>query len=371
MASASTPRPPRAGWLLLIALALLLAGVQPASASSAWKVTDLKLDEAVIYGVSCTKGLCVGAGTGATPPEGLGSAGVIVSSQHPLAGAAAWKVTLFPRSHLTPQLRDVSCPSTHLCVAVANKGTVLTSSEPMGGRSAWRTVRLPAGSLRHVSCPSPRFCLIAGNRGKFFASTDPAGGAASWRSIPLAEGFAPSGVSCSSKSLCAAVGGFSIFGSGEPLQPTSWQTTSDFDIDAPPSKGVDCPSRYLCLVGGLAGVYVSREPAEAESWARTPLASAETATTAVECVSPEACLVATEIGYVFSSDSPASPDPTWRRSRLPLAFDSSPFALSCSSLSLCVATGHNGLIATSASAFGPTARHLSYSPAREPSSRRW
>jgi hypothetical protein len=349
----------------LAAFALLLSGAPTASANSPWRVTNLHLRETVIYGVSCTSGLCVGAGTGATPPEGLGSAGVIVSSRHPLGGASAWKVALFPRNpRLTPQFRDVSCPNSHLCVAVANKGTVFTSRRPMGGRSAWKLTRLPAGSLRNVSCPSPRFCTIAGNRGKFFTSTDPTGGAGAWRRVQLEAGFAPVGISCASKALCAAVGGYSIFASGNPLGGGPWSTTSDFEATTLPWKGVACPSRSLCLVGAESGVYVSQDPATAGTWALAPLSSAETSTTAVACASAEACLAATELGYVFSSSAPADPS-AWRRSRLPLAFDSSPFAISCAGTSLCVITGRKGLLATSETAFrGETSSLRTWGPIR-------
>src|SRR5215218_5905675 len=175
--SSSSPRSP---WLLLLTFALLLLGA-PASANSSWKVADLHLRASVIYGVDCTPTLCVGAGTGATPPEGIGSAGVIVSSRNPLGGASAWKVT-----------------------------------------------HLPAGSLRNVACPSTRFCLIAGNRGRFFTSTDPTGGPTAWRPIQLEEGFAPVGLSCAGRAVCVVVGGYSIFAGGEPLGVAPWATSSDF-----------------------------------------------------------------------------------------------------------------------------------------------
>jgi hypothetical protein len=318
-------------------------------------VVDLRLKESVIYGVSCPSlDLCVGVGTGATPPEGLGSAGVIVSSRHPRGSASAWKVTLFPRNpRFTPQIRDVSCPTARLCVAVANKGTVLTSTKPMGGRTAWEVTRLPAGSLRKVSCSSVSFCIIAGYYGKFFLTRHPTGGTGAWTPVQLDPSLGPSGISCPSTALCVAVGNSSIFANDQPADPTGpWSTDAEFEILNTPSKGVDCPSRQLCLVGGAGGVFTSREPVTPGSWTLTRLPSAQTSTNAVGCASPQACLVATEFGYVFSSGDPAAGAEAWRRSRLPLAFDSSPFDLSCAATSLCVVTGRNGLIASSSSPFG-------------------
>lgn len=347
-------RTSRNSWLAFsIVVAGLLWATAAASAGSAWKVVDLRLKESVIYGVSCpSTSFCVGVGTGATPPEGLGSAGVIVSSRHPRGPASAWKVTLFPRNpRFTPQIRDVSCPTARLCVAVANKGTVLVSTKPTGGRSAWKVTRLPAGSLRKVSCSSAGFCVIAGYYGKFFVTRHPTGGAGAWAPVQLDPSLGPTGISCPSTALCVAVGNSSIFASDRPADPgVPWSADAEFEILAEPSKGADCPSRALCVVGGRSGVFASTDPATPGSWTLTPLPSAQTSTTAVGCASPEACLAATEFGYVFSSHDPAGGAAAWRRTRLPLAFDSSPFDLACAATTLCVVSGRNGLIASSSSA---------------------
>lgn len=341
-------------FLTAVAIGLLWAPAA-APARSAWKVTDVRLKESVIYGISCpSTNFCVGVGTGATPPEGLGSAGVIVSSRHPRGPASAWKVTLLPRNpRFTPQIRDVSCPTAGLCVAVASEGTVLTSTKPTGGRAAWKVTRLPAGSLRKVSCSSTSFCVIAGYYGRFFVTRVPTGGTGAWDPVQLDPSLGPTGISCPSTALCVAAGNSSIFASDRPADPTaSWSTDAEFEILNAPSKGADCPSRQLCLVGGASGVFTSHEPARPGSWTVAPLPSAQTSTTAVGCASPGACLVASEFGYVFSSRDPEGGAAAWRRTRLPLAFDSSPFDLSCAATTLCVITGRNGLIASSSSPFG-------------------
>lgn len=347
----------RRTWFVLpavVAIGLLWAPAA-ASARPAWKVTDLRLKESVIYGISCpSTNFCVGVGTGATPPEGLGSAGVIVSSRRPRGPASAWEVTPFPRNpHFTPQLRDVSCPTARLCVAVANKGTVLTSTKPMGGRSAWKVTRLPAGSLRKVSCSSASFCVIAGYYGKFFVTRHPTGGTGAWSPVQLDPSLGPTGISCPSTALCVTAGNSSIFASNRPTDPGSpWSVDSEFEILNTPSKGADCPSRQLCLVGGASGVFTSHQPATPGNYTLTSLPSAQTATTAVGCASPEACLAATEFGYVFSSREPAGGAAAWHRTRLPPAFDSSPFDLACATTSLCVISGRNGLIASSSAPLG-------------------
>lgn len=351
-----SPLPRRTWFAFLVVAAIgLLWAPAAAPARSAWTVTDLRLKESVIYGISCpSTNFCAGVGTGATPPEGLGSAGVVVSSRHPRGPASAWNVTLFPRNpRFTPQLRDVSCPAARLCVAVANRGTVLTSTKPMGGRSAWKVTRLPAGSLRKVSCSSVSFCVIAGYYGKFFVTRHPTGGTGAWSPAQLDPSLGPTGISCPSTALCVAAGNSSIFASDRPTDPGSpWSVDSEFEILKTPSKGADCPSRQLCLVGGASGVFTSHQPATPGSWTLTPLPSAQTSTTAVGCASPEACLAATEFGYVFSSREPAGGATAWRRARLPLAFDSSPFDLSCPAETLCIISGRNGLIASSSAPFG-------------------
>jgi len=108
-------------------------------------------------------------------------------------------------------LRDISCPSAHLCAAAAGpSGELLTSTNPSGGRAAWRGAAISpglneniAGELDFVACAFTTLCVAADNLGHVYTSTHPTGPVSAWR----AASFELADVSCPSSSLCVAIEG--------------------------------------------------------------------------------------------------------------------------------------------------------------------
>jgi hypothetical protein len=90
--------------------------------------------------------VAIAAGAGAAPAAGLTwSAPALIDPPPALVNA--------------DDLSGVSCPSTHLCVAVDQSGNVLSTGSPLGGLAQWHVTSLHPGrgtaELTGVSCPGP------------------------------------------------------------------------------------------------------------------------------------------------------------------------------------------------------------------------
>src|SRR5829696_8814005 len=340
---------------VLLALALLLAAAPTAGAG--WRKIDLRVESAVFYGASCTKGLCVVVGMGADPPEGQGSAGLIAAARRPLAGAGAWKpsdwkVTLFnDRRGYVPNFRDVSCPSPRFCLAVANKGRIYTTRHPLHGASAWRPIAIPGlGSLRFASCVSRSLCVVLAYRGQLLVSAAPEGGAEAWRVTDVSglagasDPFAtPSGLDCTSRSFCAAADNETLYVTTDPASE-AWSVSKAFQPPGPNFSAFGCASSALCLGGGFGALLSTTSPSDPNGvWTETPLG--EESLNAIDCPMPSFCAASLAPGEVHFSTSPATGP--WVRSRRFLDRDASLRALSCEAPETCVAGGRNGLIVAS------------------------
>ncbi len=343
--------------LALVSAIALLASAPAAEAS--WRSIHLRdLDESVLYGMDCpTEEVCVGVGTGADPPEGLGSAGIIVSSRRPAGGASAWRasdwrVTRFlAKGDYVPQLRDVSCPTPRLCVAVANKGHILTTEHPLHGASAWKMIQVPgAGSLRSVSCPSRQLCVAGDYYGRVLVSTDPTGGAATWRMSDVGGIGGPAhpfigiaDLSCPSARFCASVDSSTVIASDDP-PAGSWQLIHGFESPTATLYTLECPTASLCLAGGREFIYSSAEPADPlGAWPEA--AVAEGSVRAIDCPTAGFCAATAEAGEVYFTTSPATGP--WARSRRFRSRDAALRSLSCPAPESCLAGGRNGFIAIS------------------------
>jgi hypothetical protein len=270
---------------------------------------------------------------------------------------ARW--TADPLTWSMPELIDadaglsaVSCPAASLCAAVDSAGNVLTSTDPAGGPSAWHPADIDGTErLKAISCPSTHLCVAVDGHGRVFSSTDPTRGAAAWHVTKIDHGRLLDAISCSSTRLCVAGDDEANFvTSRDPTGAArSWHTTpfspKDYrgNLDA-----ISCPSTRLCVaLDGDEAVATSRDPTgDTRAWRVTPIATVDTAS-ALSCPSTRLCVAVgetlTEFGVGAVSTDPTGRPRAWRGLGA-LDSESTPglFAVSCASVSLCVAVGNPG-----------------------------
>ena len=364
---------PAAVLLSLVVFALTAA---PAVAAG-WTTTQLpdgpgEPGELFLLGVDCpTTTFCAASGTD----------NLIATSTDPTGGAAAWHAIYaaegryssaegggpspIPSNNL---VQDVSCPSSHLCVAVTDLGDIYASTDPTGPASAWSVAALkPTGTNIHlygVSCPTESLCVaVSGrriNKGKVFTSTDPTGGVGAWREADLGEGFDLRAVSCSSATFCAAAGANGeVITSTDPTGgPGAWSS-----VGAPGGsilQSIDCIPG-VCLTGNTGGnLLTATEPASLASW-RGASGGGSVQVTGSACASVSACLAVDNNGDVSVSTEPTGAHPAWALTNVrPYSEEAeapgSPGAngllgASCPSEQLCVLVGSRGGIVTSTEPF--------------------
>lgn len=336
-----------------------------------------------LNGVSCPS---------ATACEAVGQTGKTLGKSATLAemwNGTAWTIqaTPNPAGGLYNSLEAISCPSPTSCMAVG------TANDPVGGTSTtlaeswngtiWSIVPTPnvAGSsdnnLGGVSCASATACIAVG-------SSTPSGGGGN--TVTLAEAWNgttwtilstpnPAGslftqlaaVSCSSSTMCTAVGSFDSNTSGLLTLAERWNgTTWSIQTTVNPSgsissslAGVACPASNYCTAVGTRGNSTGSVTSPlAERWNGTswavqsiprPAGSTNSALVGVACASPVGCIA---VGQ-FSPNAAAFPGSSntlaegWNGTAWSIQPSSNPVGasistlqgVSCTSSSACIAVG--------------------------------
>jgi hypothetical protein len=212
------------------------------------------------------------------------------------------------------------------------------------GFAAWRETTSPrAGTLTAVSCPSASLCVAGDEAGTILSSTNPSGGPIAWSIAPVLPNAPISGISCPSISLCVAVSGQDVLTATDPSAGASAWTKTTFDQGAYAGP-ISCPSVSLCVAGGGAAgidggatVLTSTDPTGgASSWSTVPLASSDETVDAISCASVSLCVAATNKGDLFTSTHPTGGASAWTETTIDQGHFLS--AVSCPSVSLCVIT---------------------------------
>jgi hypothetical protein len=347
---------------------------RPGKGASSWR--EVYFRGAMTLGVSCpSAGLCAAVDDG----------GNVILSTKPASGS--WRVV---RVDHAQGLRGIACASRSLCVAF-DTTRLFVSTDPASRASSWRAVRVePARSVCQpgspvgcgpqevmaVSCPSRSFCAAVDNAGNVVTSTRPTGGRGGWRSVRV-DTSAPSptrclgscsafmAISCSSRSLCVAGDSSgNLFVSTRPRGGSSaWRswyaTPSECSGCAQyPVRAIACPSvRFCAALDDWGNVIASRHPARgAQSWKVTRAPTNlpfPYHTYALACPSTALCVtLRNPNGQPTKSNALVSTDPlggtsTWRLETIPTAGYNRLQAISCPSVSLCVAADNAGHLITS------------------------
>lgn len=332
-------------WVL--SLVGLFGGVARADAPLAWKTVHLDAGN-YLQGVSCpSTSLCVG----------VDSAGNVVTSTSPTAGAGAWTVApVHPVSSGGAPgqtgLFAVSCPSRSLCVAVGANGTVATSANPTGGSTAWIAGQVVNSSNLHsVSCPSTSLCVAVDDLGDIVTSSDPAGGAGTWTATYLdipQEIHAPiNAVSCPSTSLCVAVYfDGPVVSSTDPAAGAAAWTPTGASIPGASMPGsyitsLACPSTGLCVVVGSA-ITTSTNPTGGPGAWTTAYSDQDAVLWGLSCPATSFCVADDASGNVLTSTDPTGGGAAWELTAANQ--DDSVTGLSCPSTSLCVGVSYGTVV---------------------------
>ncbi len=218
-------------------------------------------DGYLLYGVSCTSATaCITVGDNITGAfESVPIAEIWNGSE--------WKMMTTP--NVKGEFAAVSCSASNACTAVGG-GTY--GGEPIAARwngTGWTmqtAAKISTAGLNGVSCPTSTSCVAEGISGGIFGSLT-AGVSETWNgstwtavTIPPsgAEQDALFGVSCSSATLCYAVGDSSAKTGGEAAMADKWNGVEWKLVSLPlPSgntgsmwRGVSCVTAGYCTTTG-------------------------------------------------------------------------------------------------------------------------
>ncbi len=173
-------------------------------------------------------------------------------------------------------------------------------------------------------------------------------------------------VSCSSNSLCVAVGNQErVVTSTNPTLVTPTWIAEDIDADGPGfMTAVSCVSTALCVAVDLnSRIPISTDPADATpTWSAPAYIGELGLIETISCPSTSLCVAVDNYGRAVISTDPTAALPTWSVTDIdsvsPQPFTAHPYEVSCSSASLCVAVNNRGhaVISTDPAAVTPTWR---------------
>jgi hypothetical protein len=324
------------GWrhcgLALVMVLVTLGCCAPAEAVWVWGA-PVKVDSHSLSDIECPSvSLCVA----------IDPFGTVVSSTHPSAVLAGWKLSAVGGWSTPPPAlghERLSCASSLLCVAAGDSaGDVFTSVQPAGGPSAWVRATVDAGTVvTDVACPTIVFCVGVDWNGNVLSTRNPSGGPGAWSSafVDKASNYlcfknALSGpgclaglvaVSCPSVVLCVATDGAgNILNSRDPAGGASAWTkpVNDAVPESYTFSDVSCPTVSLCVaVDDFAGDIVSWNPSSPLPHKYTPVINKEQGVIGTYCRTTSDCFVWNSAGDIYVQLIPpeASPPGQPRASR--------------------------------------------------------
>lgn len=322
---------------------------------------------AQLNGVSCpSAAACVAVGSS------VAESGVEASAVVERWNGSRWREErLSAPKRSDVELSGVSCPLVDSCVAVGLDSPGY-QSPPIIIRSrgaSWTVEGVHAtGQLQAVSCRSTRFCVAVGTRGSHMLAEVWNGTRWSTRQAPDPKGpfqlYRPpvnalSSVSCSSPSLCVAVGEDDHI----PVRPLSERWNGKrWSLHLAPLnngslQGISCTAQRRCTAVGYspAGSMLAMR-FTAGHWQRQPSAQlrvgVDTQLSGVSCATASACVAVGELyGVTGGPLVLVGAGPRWSVTSTPAVpgtIGTTLISVSCPSPSRCVAVG-----STSVSPFAP------------------
>lgn len=295
----------------------------------------------------------------------IDSRGHILTSATPTKGTGKWQsVDVDGSTNLT----SLSCPSAAMCVAVDQAGNAVTSLAPTGPATAWAVAHVDSSIvepsafgggptlLRDVSCPSVSLCLAVDSVGNAVYSTDPTAGPTAWVLTHIDDnstsGCAGGGLACQAPLMSVACPGASLCAAADfagNLLETSSLSAAPWSSSPTPAAGpqslwsISCPVVSFCAaVDGTGGHVMTWNP-QAGSAPRLERVSFDAF--GIWCPTASLCLASGQgpggVAEVVGSTNPRAASPTWHVS------DFGDFnSISCPTASLCLAADTEGEVIT-------------------------
>jgi hypothetical protein len=258
------------------------------------------------------------------------SATSVESVQLNANGFMAWRQTYDDQAlikYYSPGVGSVSCPSISLCVAADGLGNAYWSTDPASGANSWDFADIDmTNQITTLSCPSTQLCVAFDESGfppqppNLLTTTDPTGGIGAWTPAPLPARLLP------------------------PTKPPSYASV----------WSLSCPTANFCaaLSGNLLS---STDPAGGPStWSESPLPEDKYGLLGLSCAASTLCVAVDTRGRVLTSTDPTAGANAWTITSVDAAaassnigIGSSPEAVSCPTVSLCVAIDGSGRVLTS------------------------
>jgi hypothetical protein len=228
------------------------------------------------------------------------SSGNVITSNGPVGGGQAWKVAHVDNNTVSCETGEcpaslpvISCPSVSFCIAMDTAGSVLTTTDPTAGAAAWISTKLDTPyAVESLSCPSVSLCVAGDDGGDILVSPDPENGARTWSIAKIDSAPCPAyfchvaraliSIACPAVSMCVT-GDWAghLFYSTDPTGGGSaWSLgyvdsgTVAGNLAVSPTTGIPsivCPSSNLCLATDEVGnLLVSEDPASTNpTWRQT------------------------------------------------------------------------------------------------------
>jgi hypothetical protein len=220
---------------------------------------------------------CSSSSSAPTAAQKNAVAGILGTT--PTTAAPVSPVTTVTMPSTSP---SASAPTTPMTAATG------TGSAP--SQSAWQAAGTTALPLYAISCTTPSICVAVGGASGQGAAYSTGNGGSSWADLLLpADTPSLEGVSCPSSSDCVAVGGSLI------LVTANAGATWTVDTESGDIRAVSCPDTVHCVAVGAGtstkGVSFSTSDG-GTSWATTTIAAATP--NAVACPSDMSCFAAGE-----------------------------------------------------------------------------
>jgi hypothetical protein len=278
---------------------------------------------------------------------------LVVMTQAAAANAEGlfWSAPVLVDHQEHPGLRDISCPSTALCVAVDESGDVVTSTNPSAGSPTWTTAKIApdASGTLGVTCTSVSLCMVVGTDGLIY-SANPAGGAGTWIKTDALGGFTGfSMIACGGPTLCVAGDGFGdlVSSTNATGGASAWKKAANASTESVFSDA-SCPSTSLCVVAHVPGNFIltSTTPSTGP-WTTTTGANLENVN-GVSCPTTTLCVAVDEQGDVVSSTNPTGGAEAWHSVHVIFDVTNKLRGVSCPTTTLCAATDHQGNVFESA-----------------------
>jgi hypothetical protein len=193
------------------------------------------------------------------------------------------------------------------------------------------------GTPTGVSCASESLCAAIDSRGNAFGTSDATASSPTWNRAEIDAGGTLSSVSCAPSGLCVAVDNRGrVFASTDPAAST-WSPAS-VPNGGKALTGVSCPSASLCVAVDAEGDVATSTDPIAGVWT---LASTHPGhdLDAVSCASPTLCVAVDSAGDALASASPSGGTSAWSEQHV----DSEELlAVSCWAAGACLAVDRAG-----------------------------